>query len=233
MNFSFNEKLIFKNSSVYIPDNKISVILGPNGAGKSTLLKIVTGDIKADCKTNNSFKNTFYLPQNPYYPKNITTFDYLSSVFFKNNWKWFLNEEEKNQIQNVLEQIGLSDKKDINIENLSGGEIQKVNIGLGLLSGAELFLLDEPASNMDLVSQIKILKMLKSLTEKNITCVIIMHDLNLAAKYGDYFIGLGFEHSIIQKDNKDFFEIQTLKQIFNIDFEIVNNRENLYVQVVD
>jgi len=196
-------------------------------------LKIITRDIKTDCKIENSFKNTFYLPQNPYYPKNITTFDYLSSVFFKNNWKWFLNEDEKNQIQNVLEQIGLPDKSNINIENLSGGEIQKVNIGLGLLSGAELFLLDEPASNMDLINQIKILKMLKSLTERNITSVIIMHDLNLAAKYGDYFIGLCAEHNIIQKDTRDFFEIQTLKQIFNIDFEIINNRENLYVQVVD
>ena len=196
-------------------------------------MKIITRDIKTDCKIENSFKNTFYLPQNPYYPKNITTFDYLSSVFFKNNWKWFLNEDEKNQIQNVLEQIGLPDKSNINIENLSGGEIQKVNIGLGLLSGAELFLLDEPASNMDLINQIKILKMLKSLTERNITSVIIMHDLNLAAKYGDYFIGLCAEHNIIQKDTRDFFEIQTLKQIFNIDFEIINNRENLYVQVVD
>ena len=106
-------------------------------------------------------------------------------------------------------------------------------MGLGLLSGADLFLLDEPASNMDLINQIKILKMLKSLTEKNITSVIIMHDLNLAAKYGDYFIGIGSGHKIIQKDTKDFFEIQTLKQVFNMDFEIINNRENLYVQVVD
>ena len=209
------------------------MILGPNGAGKSTLLKLITGNIKSDCKIENTFKNTFYLPQNPYYPKGITTFDYLSSVFFKNNWKWFLNEDEKNQINNVLEQIGLSDKMDINIENLSGGEIQKVNMGLGLLSGADLFLLDEPASNMDLVNQIKILKMLKSLTEKNITSVIIMHDMNLAAKYGDCFIGIGYENKIIQKDSKNFFEIQTLKQIFNMDFEIINNRENLYVQVVD
>lgn len=133
----------------------------------------------------------------------------------------------------MLEQIGLPDKADINIENLSGGEIQKVNMALGLLSGADLFLLDEPASNMDLINQIKILKMLKSLTEKNITSVIIMHDLNLAAKYGDYFIGIDSAHKILQKDNKDFFEIQTMKQIFNMDFEIIKNRENLYVQALD
>ena len=163
--------MIFENTSVHIPDNKLSVILGPNGAGKSTLLKIITGNINADCKIENTFKNIFYLPQNPYYPKGITTFDYLSSIFFKNNWKWFLNDEEKNQIQSVLEKIGLPDKKNINIENLSGGEIQKVNIDN--------------------------------------------------------------EHKVIQKEKNEFFEIQNLKQIFNMDFEIINNRENLYVQVVD
>ncbi len=132
-----------------------------------------------------------------------------------------------------MEQIGLPDKGNINIENLSGGEVQKVNIGLGLLSGADVFLLDEPASNMDLINQIKILKMLKSLTKKNITSLIIMHDLNLAAKYGEYFIGIDREHKIVQKETKDFFEIQTLKQIFNMDFEIITNRDNLYVQVID
>ena len=101
------------------------------------------------------------------------------------------------------------------------------------MSGADVFLLDEPASNMDLINQIKILKMLKDLTAKNITSVIIMHDLNLAAKYGEYFIGIDYEHKIVQKDSKAFFEIQTLKQIFNMEFEIIQNRENLYVQVVD
>ncbi len=207
--------------------------MGPNGCGKSTLLKIITGELKTEGRIENTFKNIFYLPQNPYYPKGITTFDYLASIFFKNNWKWYLNEDEKQQINNVLEQIELSDKKNIYIENLSGGEIQKVNIGLGLLSSADIFLLDEPASNMDLINQIKILKMLKNLTNNSITSVIIMHDINLAIKYGDCFIGIDKEHKIIQKAPQDFFEVQNLKNIFNIDFEIIENNGNIYAQIID
>ncbi len=173
------------------------------------------------------------MPQNPYYPKGITAFDYLSSVFFKNNWKWFLNNDEKEKIGEILEKIELSDKGNINIENLSGGEIQKINIGLGLLSNADLLLLDEPASNMDLINQIKILKMLRSLSNKGITSVIIMHDINLAIKYGENYIGISNEHKIIQKGQTDFFEEQTLKNIFNINFEINKTGENIHVQIMD
>ena len=214
-------------------DNKLSVILGLNGAGKSTLIKIITGNIKTEIHTKNTFKKVFYLPQNPYYPKGITSFDYLSSVFFKNNWKWFLSKEEKQKIIDVLEKIGLSDKKNINIENLSGGEIQKLNIALGLLSGADLFLLDEPSSNMDLINHIKILKMLKSLTSQNITSVIIMHDLNLALKYGDMFIGITKDKKIVQCGVKEFFRRENLKRIFDIDFKILEDGNNIYVQNTD
>ncbi len=214
-------------------DNKLSVILGLNGAGKSTLIKIITGNIKTEIHTKNTFKKVFYLPQNPYYPKGITSFDYLSSVFFKNNWKWFLSKEEKQKIIDVLEKIGLSDKKNINIENLSGGEIQKLNIALGLLSGADLFLLDEPSSNMDLINHIKILKMLKSLTSQNITSVIIMHDLNLALKYGDMFIGITKDKKIVQCGVKEFFRRENLKRIFDIDFKILEDGNNIYVQNID
>ena len=233
MDFRYNEKIIFENTSIDIEDNKLNVILGPNGSGKSTLLKIITGEIKTNCSIQNSFKNVFYLPQNPYYPKSMTTFDYLSSIFFKNNWKWYLTAEEKQKINDVLEQIGLADKQKINIENLSGGEIQKVNIGLGLLSEADILLLDEPASNMDLINQIKILKMLKSLSSNGITSVIIMHELNLAIKYGDCFAGIDRQHKIIQKNKNEFFEKQILKQIYDMNFEISENNGNTYVQIID
>ena len=96
-------------------------------------------------------------------------FDYLSLVFFKNNWKWFLNTEEKQKISKVLNQTDLYDKKDLYLENLSGGEIQRANIAMGLLTENKLFILDEPSSNMDLINKIKSLEMLKKLTEQNIT----------------------------------------------------------------
>ena len=231
LNLNFDETIIFKDATIEIPDNKITMIVGPNGTGKTTLLKVITKEIKSNCKIENTFKKVFYLPQKLYYPKGITTFDYLSSIFFKNNWKWFLDREDKKRILKVLEKIELSNRRNVKIENLSAGEIQKANIGLGLLSDADLFLLDEPTSNMDLINQIKTLDIIKKLTNSGITSVIIMHDLNLSSSYGDYFIGISPQNKVIQAQQKDFFTTEILNEIYNISFKVVNNEEKFYIQI--
>lgn len=233
LNFEYENKIIFKNLNLNIEDNKLSIIMGLNGVGKSTLVKLITGGIKTSCNIENTFKKVFYLPQNPYYPKGVTTFDYVSSVFYKNNWKWFLTEKEKGEINEILTLLELEDKKDIKIENLSGGEIQKANIALGLLSGADLFLLDEPTSNMDIINSIKIFDILKKLSDKNITIIIITHDINLSAKYGDDFIGITKNNEVIKKDKNSFFNNENLYKIFGINFEIIKDNEKIFIQAID
>ncbi len=233
LNFEYENKTIFKNLNLKIDDNKISIILGPNGVGKTTLVKLITNEIKTNNNIKNSFKKVFYLPQNPYYPKGITTFDYVSSVFYKNNWKWFLSTNEKEKIKEVLTLLELEDKKEVKIENLSGGEIQKANIALGLLSGADLFLLDEPTSNMDIINSIKIFDILKKLLEKNITSIIITHDINLSIKYGDDFIGINKHNAIIKGDKNSFFNNENLYKIFGINFEIIKDNEKIFIQTIN
>lgn len=245
LNFEYKNKPIFKGAKLQIPSGGLHIIIGPNGAGKTTLLKILCGNIKTECKIQSDFKDIFYLPQNPYYPKGITTFDYISSIFFKDNFKWFLSGGEKKLANEALLEMELFDKRDLNIESLSAGELQKANIALGLLSGADLFLLDEPLSNMDLINQVKILRKLKALSGKGITCVVIMHDLNMSLKFGDSFIGIGDSGKILKGSRDEIFTPETLKSLYNIDFEIVkmpkgpNDKadsgadEKIYVQITE
>ena len=75
LNLKLDDTVIFKNANIEIPENKITMIVGPNGTGKTTLLKVITKEIKTDCKLENTFKKVFYLPQKLYYPKGISTFD--------------------------------------------------------------------------------------------------------------------------------------------------------------
>lgn len=232
LSLNFGKNKIFDNAKITIPKGKTTVIIGANGVGKTTLFRIITGETKAKCELNNSFKKVFYLPQKLSYPKNITTFDYVSSVYFKDNWKWFLDRLEEQKVLDILEKVELISCKDTLIENLSSGEMQKANIALGLLSDADVFLLDEPTSNMDLVNQIKILNMLRSLNDTGITSVIIMHDLNLAANYGEYFIGLGKDNKIIQAEKEEFLSSLVLQKIYGIDFNVVKNEEKFYIQIV-
>ena len=174
LSLDFENKPFFEDLSMKIPKDKISVIVGPNGVGKTTLLKVISGAIKpkkAELKVNT--KNIFYLPQKINYVQGVTLSEYISSIFFKKSWKWHLNIEEKNKIDEILNQLEIFDKKDVLIENLSSGELQKANIAIGLISGANLIMLDEPTSNMDLINQIKVLDIIKKLTNDGVTIIII------------------------------------------------------------
>lgn len=221
---------LFENADFEIPSNKLTVILGPNGAGKTTMLKLISGIIKPQKgKIISDAKELFYLPQKIKYPQGITLTEYIESYFYKNNWKWFLSKEEKNKINDAISLMELSDKKDVLIDNLSSGELQKANIALGIVSDADVILLDEPTANMDLVNRIKVLKFIKKLTQKGISVVVILHDINLCISYGDWFLGFTKNHKIISGEKENFFTAENLKQIFGIDFRVVKDNEDIQV----
>ena len=234
-NLSFsveNNLTILDKANIDIPKDKITVIVGLNGVGKTTLLKIIAGIVKPwSGNIINNSKELFYLPQRIKYPKGITLLEYIESSFYKKNWKWFLNSSENQKIQETLELLELTDKKDTLIDNLSSGELQKANIALGLVSDADTLLLDEPTSNMDLINQIKVLDILKKLTARGITCLVVLHDINLGASYGDYFIGLTKNKEVITKNRLDFFTPEILNKIFGIDFKVINSDKDFHVQI--
>lgn len=231
----FDDNIFFDDVDLSFQKHKINVILGPNGAGKTTILKILTGIIKPDRVSEFGLlsKKIFYLPQKISYPKGLNVEEYISSVFFKDNLiKWFLSKKEKTQLDEIIEKLELTDIKNLSMEKLSAGELQKTNIAIGLLSGADVFFLDEPTSNMDLLNQIKILDIIKKLTQqKEITAVVILHDLNLAVSYGDYFIGISKDHKIVCKSKESFFLQDILKSIYGINFRIIDDGERVYVRV--
>ncbi len=231
LNISGNK--VLDNINAEIPDNKITVLIGPNGAGKTTLLKVMAGIIKPDSgKIESDFKSLFYLPQKISYPRGITLFEYIESSFYKDNWKWFLSAAEKQKIQDVIDLTGLNDKKNINIDNLSSGELQKANIALALVSGADILLLDEPTSNADLKNQIKILDILKSLKEQKLmTVMLVMHDINIAASYGEYFIALTENKEVIAGDKKIFLTEKNLEKIFGLKFKVTDNENSFNIQI--
>ena len=198
LSLSFAEKILFDNIGFEIPNNKLTVVLGANGKGKTTLFKIISGSLKVEKgSVIQDFKKIFFLPQNIRYPNGLTLFEYVTSFFYANSLKWFLSKEETEKTEETLNLLDLSDRKNIAVEKLSSGELQKANIAAALLSKADCLLLDEPTSNMDLSNQIKTMDILKKLEEHNITCIMITHDLNTAAAYGGHFIGIDDKHKII------------------------------------
>lgn len=232
LSLSVDNLKIFDNANISIPKDQITVLVGANGVGKTTLLKLISGVIKPQSGViENNCNELFYLPQRIKYPQGITLQEYIESSFYKKNWKWFLSKEEKQKVSEVIDLLELEDKKETLIDNLSSGELQKANIALGLVSGADVLLLDEPTSNMDLINQIKTLDIIKKLTKQGITCVIVLHDINLSASYGDYFVGITKTRKIIQAEKKDFINAEILNEIFGINFKVINSEEDFHIQI--
>lgn len=224
---------IFQNLNFDIKKDEMTIIVGLNGAGKTTLIKSLCGKTTGGMCSGTikrNFGKHFYLPQKITYPNNLTLFEYISSIFYAKNFKWTLSTAEKGEITQALMDVELCDKIDLKLEKLSSGELQKANIAMALLSGAEILFLDEPTSNMDLINQIKILNILKNLKQKGITSVLILHDLNLASNYGDSFIGITPKRELVRASKTDFFEHNVLKSVFNLDFEVIKGEKTFFIQ---
>lgn len=226
---SFDNEILLSDINLEINSSEINVIIGPNGIGKTTLLNILAGNKKlTDGAFYNNFERNILIPQNLYYPDDITLFEYVSSVFFKENFKWFLSKEDKTNANHVLDKLKLLKKADYVLKNLSAGELQLANIALCLLSEAKFLLLDEPTSNLDLVNQVMILDMIKELSNQGMSVVIVMHDIHLASKYGDKFVLISQNGNISQGIKSEILTNEMLSEAYNIDFKKLGIYENSF-----
>ena len=233
LTLTFGDKSLYKNLDFFAKNGELTIITGLNGTGKTTLLKIISGEMKVSgAEINSDCKKIFFLPQKVSYPVGITLFEYVLSAFFFNSFKWHTTKSEKQKVLQTLEMLGLSDRKDVLTEKLSSGELQLANLAVALVSGADCFLLDEPTSNLDLKNQIIISKILKNLTKKGLTCVMITHDLTLASEYGDYFVGIA-KDVVWQGNRNEFFSKENLEKIFGLTFNVEFENEKIYLKISD
>ena len=92
-------------------------------------------------------------------------------------------------MQGIIEKMSLSSFAMRNVNQLSGGEMQKVAIARALAQQPTILLFDEPTSNLDLKNQLEVIKLIKTvITRSNLSALVTMHDLNLAIRFADQFI---------------------------------------------
>lgn len=233
LTLAFDEKVLYEGLDFTAKNGELTMITGLNGTGKTTLLKIISGEMKVEgAEVKSDCQKIFFLPQKASYPVGITLFEYILSAFYSNCFKWFTTKSEKEKVLKTLDTLELLDRKDIFVEKLSSGELQLANLAVALVSGADCLLLDEPTSNLDLKNQVKISKILKNLTKKGMTCVMITHDLNLASEYGDYFLGIS-KNIVLQGNRGEFFTKENLQKIFGLTFNVEFENEKIYLKIFD
>ena len=241
LNISYGNLDIVKDLNLDIPKGKITTIIGSNGCGKSTILKTIARIIQA--KSGDIFVNNInikeqspkelakvmaVLPQSPQAPSGLTVEELISYGRFPHQ-KGFgkMKKEDEDIVTWALKSTGIEEFRERPMEALSGGQRQRAWIAMALAQQTEILILDEPTTYLDLAHQLEILKLLEELNRKQgTTIVMVIHELNNAARFADHMIGVkkgkvvceGTAHEVMTKEN--------LKELFNIDAEIVNDHRN-------
>ncbi|MCG7408271.1 ABC transporter ATP-binding protein [Paenibacillus sp. ACRRX] len=235
LNISYGERIIVKDLSVQIPDKKMTTIIGSNGCGKSTLLKAITRIIPhqsgavildganiAQENTKLLAKKMAILPQTPESASGLTVGELVSYGRFPYQ-KGFgrLTQKDISVIEWALEVTGTSDFKYRPVDALSGGQRQRVWIAMALAQETEIIFLDEPTTYLDMAHQLEVLELLQKLNvEQERTIVMVLHDLNQAARFADYLIAMK-EGEIVKAGNcEEVMNRDVLKEVFQIDAEI-------------
>lgn len=232
LSISYGEKVIIKNLSVQIPDKKITTIIGSNGCGKSTLLKAITriiphqsGSIVLDGKqisTENTkilARKMAILPQSPESANGLTVGELVSYGRFPYQ-KGFgrLTKKDYEVMDWALEVTGTKDFKYRPVDALSGGQRQRVWIAMALAQETEYIFLDEPTTYLDMAHQLEVLELLQKLNiEQERTIIMVLHDLNHAARFADFLISIKDGEIVKTGTSEEVITHEVLKQVFNID----------------
>lgn len=179
-------------------------VVGPNGAGKTTILRCLLGAVSfegeveiagaAGCRLSRAGRARVlaYVPQTPVIPAGMRVSDYVM-LGRTPHLGAFATEKapDRTVVAEVVQRLGLNDLVHREVRSLSGGERQRVVIARALAQQADVLLLDEPTTALDLGRQQEVLELVDALRrERRLTVLATLHDLTLAARYGDRIVML-------------------------------------------
>ncbi|AEF86810.1 ferric enterobactin transport ATP-binding protein FepC [Treponema primitia ZAS-2] len=191
---------VIHNINLKAEKGEFLCILGPNGCGKSTLLKSVArilpyrGKVVIDGRDLSSFsrkelaKKIALMGQMSeiYFPYSVYDTVSLGRYAHTEGFLKSLSSEDRDIIADILNRLGLYSEKDRMINELSGGQLQRVFLARTLAQNPEIILLDEPTNHLDLKHQIELLQYIITWAkDNNKTVVGVLHDLNMVHYYGD------------------------------------------------
>ncbi|MCP9000105.1 ABC transporter ATP-binding protein [Pseudarthrobacter sp. RMG13] len=205
LTLKYDHRCVVDGLTADIPEGKVTMIVGANACGKSTLLrglsrllKPASGTVTLDGKDIHArparelARTLGLLPQHPTAPDGIAVRDlvgrgrYPHQGFFRS---WSTDDDAA--VQRALEATETLELAERNVDELSGGQRQRVWIAMALAQETDVLLLDEPTTYLDLAHQVEVLDLVTDLNRKRGTTVaIVLHDLNLAARYADHVIAM-------------------------------------------
>ena len=243
LSYVIGERFILKNINLSIEPGKIITILGPNGAGKSTLIKLLAGDkqpTKGKIYYENSDFSNFSLEEKAELravmsQSQVINFDYTVKEIVEMGW---IDRGVLHQKTNFNKEINIISNKCLiknllhrKFNTLSGGEQKRVHFARTLLQLWSPFdnkrnkylILDEPLSNLDLFHEINFMNIIKELSKRKIGIVLILHDLNITAKYSDFIAMMSEGHLKFYGSPSQVLTRNNLYEVYKLKMKVSRN----------
>ena len=234
----YDHRSVVQGVSLSIPSNKISVIIGANACGKSTLLKTMarlikpeSGRITLDGKPIHQYppkqlaKIVGLLPQSPVVPEGIRVADLIGRGRFPHqSWLGGWTKKDYEAVAEAMDIMRITELANANIDELSGGQRQRVWIAMALAQQTDILFLDEPTTFLDITYQVEILDLLTDLNRKHgTTIVMVLHDINLSARYADYIFAMRQGRLIAEGEPSKVISDELIKEVFELDCTVISD----------
>lgn len=236
LTLNYGQRCVVEGLTTEIPEGRVSMIVGANACGKSTLLrglsrllKPAAGAVTLDGRDIHTrparelARTLGLLPQHPTAPDGITVRDlvgrgrYPHQGFFR-SW----TEKDDAAVQRALEATGTLDLAGRDVDELSGGQRQRVWIAMALAQETDVLLLDEPTTYLDLAHQVEVLDLVTDLNrQRGTTVAIVLHDLNLAARYADHVIAMKGGTVVAAGPPGDVVTEDLVRTVFNLESRVI------------
>jgi iron complex transport system ATP-binding protein len=232
----YRDRAVLHELDLVVPPGRITAIVGANACGKSTLLRSMSrllaprgGQVLLDGKAVHAMpakqlaRTLGLLPQSPIAPDGIAVSDLVSRGRHPHQGalaRW--TREDDDAIARALDATGTVHLADRPVDELSGGQRQRVWIAMALAQETDVLLLDEPTTFLDISHQIDVLDLLTDLNrERGTTIVMVLHDLNLAARYADHLVAMANGAIVAAGTSTEVLTAATVRQVFGLDSRII------------
>lgn len=231
----YGEKIALRDTNFSVNDGEIVTVIGPNGSGKTTLIKAITRCVKIHdgevllnnqpmkkIHTKDIAREVAILPQKKTATGDIRVETLVSYGRYPHmKFGKRLTKDDWEIVDWALQKTGLLQLRHRYVETLSGGEQQRTWIAMALAQRPKILVLDEPTTFLDVSFQVEVMELIKELNETlKLTVVMVLHDLNHAARYSDTIFVVKDGEIIDQGTPREIIQSPLLQHVFHIDSEI-------------